>query len=223
MRPFALRFVPVLAALPFSAELHAAASLLVDDAGTTPTAQCQLESWLSHHTGHREATLVPACGLGNTEWSLAISHLSNGQGMPWALGAKRTVVGREGNRLRLAISADAGNDARSGNAGSWSVNVPLSLRLDAAGRVLLHANLGWHAEHGARGVTRGIGIELPLLPRWSLLAESAWDGAGSNAAQFGVRRELGTAGATLDVLGGRRVGDQGERWMTLGLNLPLSR
>lgn len=223
MRLFALRFVPVLAALPLSAELHAAASLLVDDAGTTPAAQCQLESWLSHNTGHREATLVPACGLGNTEWSLGISHLSNGQGMPWTLGAKRTVVGRDGDRLLLAISADTGNDARSGNAGSWSVNVPLSLRPDAAGRVLLHANLGWHAEQGARGMTGGIGMELPLLPHWALLAEGARDAAGSKAAQFGVRRELGAAGATLDVLAGRRFGDEGERWMTLGLNLPLSR
>ncbi|AWH54648.1 hypothetical protein C1924_16410 [Stenotrophomonas sp. ESTM1D_MKCIP4_1] len=223
MRLFALRFIPVLVALPLSADVHAAASLLVDDAGTTPAAECQLESWLSHHTNHRQATLVPACGLGNTEWSLGISRLSHGQGMPWALGAKRTVVGPEGDRLRVAISADAGNDARSGNAANWGVTVPLSLRLDTAGRMLLHANLGWRVERDARYLTSGIGMELPLLPRWSLLAEGARDAAGSHAVQMGGRRELGAAGATLDVLAGRRFGDAGERWLTLGLNLPLSR
>lgn len=220
MRFTYLRLAPLWATLSFSGPLHAAASLLVDDAGTTPEGRCQLESWARHHTDHQELTAVPACTLAGTEWSLGLSHLRGAASTPWALGAKRTLRGKHDERVQVAVSAEAGGDVRHGGARGWALNLPASFALDAAARVVVVANAGYSRTRAEHGMTLGIGSEIRLAPRWSLLAEQWRDAAHHRSSQLGMRRYL-RDDASLDLLAGRAHGTSSASWITVGLNLPL--
>lgn len=222
MRFTFLRLAPLWATLSASGPLHAAASLLVDDAGTTPQGTCQLETWTRQHAGPLELTAVPACTLGGTELSLGLSHLRGEGTAPWALGAKRTLRHWHDERLQLAASIETAGDVRQGGARGWALNLPLSVALDRHATSVVHVNTGWSRSRHERGITVGAGIEIRVAPAWSLLAEQGRDAARQRTSQLGVRRHL-RGDASLDLLGGRGHGAAGASWITVGLNLPLSR
>lgn len=222
MRFTFLRLAPLWATLSASGPLHAAASLLVDDAGTTPEGTCQLEAWTRQHASHLELTAVPACTLAGTELSLGLGHLRGEGALPWALGAKRAVHHWHDERLQLAASIETAGDVRHGGARSWSLNLPLSVALDRQALSTAHFNAGWSRSRHERGITLGAGIEIRLTPAWSLLAEQWRDAARHRTSQLGMRRHL-RGDASLDLLGGRGHGAAGASWITVGLNLPLSR
>lgn len=202
------------AMLPF--DTHAAASLLVDDAGITDAQRCQLESWVRHTDGGPQWTAVPACTLAATEWSLGLTRVSDTSRLRWAVGAKRVLIAADQQRWALALGA-GGGDAGDGN--DWNLNLPLTLGLDAEQRVQLHVNVGLAREAGIRGRTDGIGLHIAFDPRWSLLAEIAHDAARQRGMQLGLRRAL-WRGASLDLLGGRQQQPAGDsHWMTIGLNM----
>ena len=197
-------------------DTHAAASLLVDDASITDAGHCQLESWVRHTDAGPQWTAVPACTLAATEWSLGLTRAPGTSHLPWTAGAKRVLIAPDQQRWALALGAGIG-DAGGGN--DWNLNLPLTLGLDARQRVQLHVNVGLAREAGIRGRTDGIGLQIAVDPRWSLLAEIAHDAAGDRGMQVGLRREL-WPGASLDLLGGRqqqRAGDS--HWMTIGINM----
>ncbi len=221
MRLILLRHVTLWAALPFASSAHAAASLLVDDAGTTPDGQCQLESWVRRHPGQHALTAVPACTFGGTEWSLGLSHLHGGTSTPWAVGAKRTLRGRDGEHLQFAASVGVGGDLRHAGARGWTINLPASVMVDPAGRLVIHFNVGWDQDRVERGMTSGIGSTVRLASHWSLLAEHWRDAAGVRSTQAGLRRHL-RGDASLDLLAGRTHDDASSSWLTVGLNVPLS-
>lgn len=222
MRLVCLRHAPLWAFLVVTAPAHAAGSLLVDDAGTLANGQCQLEGWLRGRAGPRELTAVAACARGGSEGSLGLGHLRGDGSAPWTLGVKRTLGSLRGERVQLAIAATAGGDLRRAGARAWSLNVPLSIALDADGRAQLHLNAGQDRSRTARGLTGGIGTAFQLGPRWSLLAERWRDAGGERSTQFGLRRHL-HGEATLDLLGGRSGGVAAPSWFSVGLNLPLAR
>jgi len=222
MRFTSLRLAPLWATLTVSGPSLAAASLLVDDAGTTPESSCQLESWIRNTTGQSERTAVPACTVAGTEWSFALSHLRGSGDAPWAIGAKRTLRGWHADRIQLAGALQTGGDLRHGGARGWAVNVPLSIAVDRQGDVLIHANTGWVRSRTERGLTFGAGTEIRIAPRWSVLAEQYRDAARQRSSQFGVRRLLRND-ASLDLLVGHQHGAASDSWLTVGLNLPLTR
>lgn len=222
MRFTSLRLAPLWATLTVSGPSLAAASLLVDDAGTTPESSCQLESWIRNTTGHSERTAVPACTVAGTEWSFSLSHLRGSGDTPWAIGAKRTLRGWHADRIQLAGALQTGGDLRHGGARGWAINVPLSIAVDRQGDVLIHANTGWVRSRTERGMTFGAGTEIRIAPRWSVLAEQFRDAARQRSSQLGVRRLLRND-ASLDLLVGYQHGATSDSWLTVGLNLPLTR
>lgn len=212
-------FAPLLlsvAVVPFHS--HAAASLLVDDAGITDANRCQLESWIRHTDDGREVTVVPACTLADTEWSLGLSRLPGEAHLQWEVGAKRVLVEREQRRWGLALSAGVGGNGHRPRSDDWNLNLPLTVALDRHDRVQLHINLGWARDADAQGRTDGIGIEMAVHRQWSLLAESARDATRQRSSQVGVRRVL-WPGASVDLLSGRVHHQPDSRWLTLGFNL----
>jgi hypothetical protein len=222
MRFTFLRLAPLWATLSASSPLHAAASLLVDDAGTTPQGTCQLESWTRHAASHLELTAVPACTLGGTELSLGLGHLRGEGTLPWALGAKRALRHWHGERLQLAASIETAGDVRQAGARSWALNLPLSVALGRQSLSAAHFNAGWSRSRHERGITLGAGIDIRIAASWSLLAEQARDAARHRSSQLGIRRHL-RGEASLDLLAGRADGRTATSWITVGLNLPLSR
>jgi len=222
MRFTFLRLAPLWATLSASSPLHAAASLLVDDAGTTPQGTCQLESWTRHAASHLELTAVPACTLGGTELSLGLSHLRGEGTLPWALGAKRALRHWHDERLQLAASIETAGDVRQAGARSWALNLPLSVALDRQALSAAHFNAGWSRSRHERGITLGAGVDIRIAASWSLLAEQARDAARHRSSQLGIRRHL-RGEASLDLLAGRADGRTATSWITVGLNLPLSR
>lgn len=222
MRFTSLRLAPLWATLAASGASHAAASLLVDDAGTTPDASCQLESWVRSSTGHSERSAVPACTVAGTEWSVALSHLRGRGDSPWTVGAKRTLGGWHADRIQWAGDLQTGGDLRHGGARGWAVNLPLSIAVDRHGDVVIHANTGWMRSRTERGLTLGAATEIRIAPRWSVLAEQHRDAARHRSRQLGVRRLLRND-ASLDLLVGRQAGPASDAWLTVGLNLPLTR
>ena len=221
MRFTLLRLAPLWATLSASPPLHAAASLLVDDAGTTPDGTCQLESWSRQHPHQLELTAVPACTLAGTEVSLGLGHLRGADSTPWALGIKRTVRDWRDGRVQVATSVEATGDVRQGNARSWTLNLPLSIALDRRRTSAAHINAGWGQSRAERGITLGGGLEIRFAPMWSVLAEH-WQGAAQQrGSQAGVRRHL-RGDASLDLLAGRDHQGTAASWITVGINLPLS-
>jgi len=217
-----LRHASLWATLPFSNAACAAASLLVDDAGTTPAGHCQLESWARRHGNHPIVTTTPACTLGGTEWSLGLSHLPGAGSTPWSLGSKRTLRGLDDERVQFAFSAGIGGDMRHAGARGWTLNLPASFVLDVAGRIVLHANVGWDHDRVDRGMTAGIGSAIGFASGWSLLAERWRDAARVHGSQIGVRRHLRDE-ASLDLLAGHAHDASSTSWITVGLNIPLAR
>ena len=221
MRPCFLSVFPLLPGL-LPVHAHAGASLLVDDAGTTPEQQCQLESWYRPPAHGAELTAVGACTAHGNEWSVGASHVGQADSLPWSLGLKRTVFGADHSPLQVAVSVGWSDDLRQATAGAFSLQVPMTVRLPAASRLQLHGMLGWQHRAGGRGMEAGAGAELQASPRWSLLLEQARDGNRTRRSQAGIRYSFPN-GASLDLLAGRNHHDTADRWLTLGLNLPLSR
>ncbi|MGV6494314.1 hypothetical protein ACTUVK_001035 [Stenotrophomonas rhizophila] len=202
--------------LPFTT--HAAASLLVDDAGITDAQQCQLESWVRHTDAGQEWTAVPACTLADTEWSLGLTRAPGEAARHWALGAKHVLVARAPRQWGLALSAGIGGNTYRPRADDWALNLPLTIAPGAQERVQLHLNLGWAKQGAVHGRTDGIGVEIGMTRRWSLLAETAQDAARERGSQLGLRRVL-WPGASVDLLAGHLHRQRDSRWITLGFNL----
>lgn len=202
--------------LPF--DTHAAASLLVDDAGITDAHHCQLESWVRHTRDGQEWTAVPACTVADTEWSLGLTRLPGQPATQWAVGAKRVLVERQQRRWGLAASAGLGGTTHRPRGDDWTLTVPLTVALDAQDRVQLHLNLGWAHHAHVQGRTSGVGLEVALHRHWSLLAESARDADRQLSSQIGLRRVL-WPGASVDLLAGQVHHQRNTQWLTLGFNL----
>lgn len=222
MHPSSFLLLPLLSALALPSSVHAAASLLVDDAGTVADRQCQLETWYRPPRAGAELTAVAACAMHGTEWSIGVSRLQHAGALPWSLGVKRTLLGHDGTRAQLAVSAGWSADFRQRDAQAAEVRLPVSIALTPAGALQLHANVGWHHARSVRGLEHGVGTSLQISPRWSLLLEHARDTARERRTQGGLRRHL-DAGASFDLLAGRNHHDRDDRWLTVGLNVPLSR
>jgi hypothetical protein len=201
--------------------VHAGASLYVDDAGTTPVGQCQVETWTRGYAPGREWSAVPACTRGGIEYSLGVSAYDRPHDLLLTPGIKRTLRDPDGQAWGAAIAVNAAWDATQRHLEGWSITLPVTLAVGTQGQTLLHANFGWTHWRGARGAgVGGLGVEHRLDDRWHLLAELYAGGGDDLDGQLGLRRALGRA-ASLDLLVGRATGPHPGHWLTLGLNMAL--
>lgn len=219
--PLKYPFVLLLAMLPACAfEARAGASLFVDDAAVTPRGRCQVETWARIYFPGREATAVPACNVGGTEFGLGISHYGHPvYGPVFNLGAKH--VFHDLDAHGWGIGASLGTTWNSGHRDweGWNLNVPASFALDPQHRTVVHANVGWNKLRHRKGrPTGGLGVEHVLDDRWTLLAEAYTDHVV--LAEAGVRRQIGE-NASFDVLVGHQGGANAGPWLTLGFNVLL--
>lgn len=194
---------------------RAGASLLVDDAGTTPDGRCQVESWLQLAPGGAaEASAVPACAAGGVEYSLGGSVAATASAhAALAFGLKHTLRDVGDGTPGFAVSIGSAWTSRSGVPGAAVANLIASLPL--AGFGVIHLNAGWSAARGRLPVpTSGVGLEHPQGSHWLVLAEGFVQRGNGPAWQAGLRRMLG-GGVTADLLVGT---DPRGRWLTLGLN-----
>ncbi|HEV2622363.1 MAG TPA: hypothetical protein VGU65_09795 [Frateuria sp.] len=218
LRPFLALGLPLLAT---ARAVHAGASLYVDDAGTTPPGHCQLESWTRSYAPGQEWSAVPACTRGGVEYSLGVSSYDRPHDLLLTPGIKRTLRDPDGQAWGAAISLVAAWDVTQRRLEGWNLTVPVTLAVDAQGRTLLHADLGWSKLRGAAGaLAGGLALEHRLSGQWSVLAELYADGSGEMDRQLGLRRAL-DATASLDLLAGCASGRRPGRWFTLGLNMAL--
>jgi len=200
---------------------HAAASLLVDDAGITPAGHCQLESWIrQHHRNGHEPVVVAACTRAGTEWSFGLGHHGGQSRSDAALGVKRPLPLADASPLQLAVALAFDQDLHDARSHGLSLGLPMSIMLGPGST--LHVEAGLRQQEDARGWTFGTGLEQLLSARWSVLGELARDVHRDTHLQLGLRRQL-WSGSSLDLLHGRALGGDGARWITLGLNLALPR
>ncbi|WP_431634674.1 hypothetical protein ACQVBX_13350 [Dyella sp. KULCS107] len=213
MRRLAGTLVLASALLP-SLAARAGASLLVDDAGTTPDGHCQLESWLRlAPTGAADASAVPACALGGVEYSLGGSVASTATPAELSFGLKHTLRDVGEATPGFAVSVGSAWSGHAGTPGAAVANLIASVPVPGLG--LAHLNAGWSVARGhAPAPTFGTGLEHPLGSHWLLLAEGYVQRGASPAWQAGLRRMLGRS-VTADLLMGT---DPHGRWLTLGLN-----
>lgn len=210
--------------LPLCAfQVHAGASLLVDDAAITPAGHCQVESWARVYSPGQELTAVPACNFHGTEFGLGYSHFTQPQTTHlWNPGVKRLFRDFDTHSWGIGLSAGATWDSGADDWTNWSVNVPASIALDPDRNAVVHANVGWNKAHRRHGsVTTGVGIEVVLDAAWTLLAELHDDHRGTTTSQLGVRRAVGDA-ATFDLLIAQD-GISNSPWLTLGFNVTFPR
>lgn len=218
---------PLAAALLLAAcaqRAHAGASLYVDDAAVTPPGQCQVESWARAYFPSQELTMVPACGMAGTEFSLGFSRFSApGATRLWSPGLKHVFRDAGVEQWGVGISLGASWDARRGRWVAGALNVPASIAFDEDEHLVLHVNLGWGKGEGKTGtVTGGVGAELALDASWHLLAELYGDPHGTAAGEVGLRRAFGE-GVSVDLLIGHEAGLGTGPWLTLGLNVAFAR
>lgn len=189
-------------------------SYLVDDAAITPASHCQLESWMQFSTAARTATTVPACSWGAVEFSTQLTggvHAGSGSVAP---GVKWQVA----NGTRISTALDAGVTVQGGRVRGATVYAASTLQLDGAGRWLFNVNLG--ATHQRGEPTRRIlggGIEFAASASATLLAEVLDTAGAGRTLQAGVRLPFG--GNSIDLVVGRALGQQTDRWINMGLNL----
>lgn len=137
--PFAL----LLAMLPaYAFEACAGASLFVDDAAVTPRGRCQVETWVRTDFPGHEATVVPACNVGGTEFGVGISHYGHpAYGPVFNLGAKHVFHGFDAHGWGIGVSLGTAWNSEHRNREGWNLNVPVSFALDPQHRTVVHANV----------------------------------------------------------------------------------
>lgn len=217
MRRLARAFV-LACVLLSPAAARAGASLLVDDAGTTPDGHCQLESWLRLAPAGAVANAVPACTVGGMEYSAGASVAATvAAPAELAFGLKHTLrdVGDETPGLAISIGSAWSRRAAAPAAADATLIASLIASLPLPGVGVVHLNAGWSAARRRRPApTYGAGMEHALGAHWLLLAEGYAQRGIGPTWQAGLRRMLGR-GVTADLLAGT---DRHGRWLTLGLN-----
>lgn len=197
-------------------------SFVVDDATITPDGHCQLESWIRAIDGGRaEGSSVPACSLGDVEWSTSIDRLA-GKGSPtttYGAGAKWVAgdLDKDGRAWGIAASALRTDGALASEA----VYVPMSFQTHASAPRpwIVHLNAGMRRTAGTGWhPIAGIGVETSLDAGWGLLAEFFDAIDAEQTVQIGARWSV-TPNTDVDIVAGRTHDAVSERWLTLGLNL----
>lgn len=187
-----------------------AAAMEVDDATVIAPHSCQVEGTLYFHRHGTNKVLSPACNVGEN-LELQASGAWNRDGgqfsRDWQLQGKTVLRPLETNGYGVALMASANRHAEAGERDmSYLVKVPLTFSL-ADDAVLLHLNAGVMHDKGEQGTRMvwGVGNEIALNDRFSLIGEVFGQNKGKSGFQAGVRTRLMPEKLEMDVTYGNKL------------------
>lgn len=227
------RSAPLLLALlgtAMTAPAWSARPFVTDDARLTTAGSCQLESWTRIYRNSTELWALPACNpTGNLELTVGggTAKLSgSGDGGRWTddyvFQAKTLFKPLDTNGWGAGIAVGTIRHPQINPGpnllGNTYVYLPLSMSF-ADDRVVVHVNAGWLRDKATQQSqsTWGLGSELNVIPRWTLVAETF----GNTSARFwqaGARYNLIPGLFQLDATTGSEIGGQRDAsWISFGL------
>jgi hypothetical protein len=201
-----------------------AQQVAVDDAGITEPGACQLEAWV----GRLGGWVLPACTpFSRTELTLGVGYVDEPHGdyahrRTEVFGeAKVNLIPDDLGTVGVSVVAGAGWGFEAGLPfeGAYAY-FPATYTLPTE-RALVHANLGWAYETGARQhvALYGLRADLALHDRVTVLAEAFGVGTAVGA-QGGLRVSVLPDLLALDATYGATLrGDAPDLGFTLGLSL----
>jgi hypothetical protein len=221
--------VALLAMLCAAPAVWAARPFVTDDARLTTAHSCQLESWARFYGSSHELWALPACNpTGNLELTLGVGVAKNhGSSSGWTddyvLQAKTLFKPLETNGWGIggAIGVIQHPEIKPGPnlLGNQYAYLPLSLSF-ADDLVIVHANAGWLHDKatGKHQATWGLGTELNLDSRWTLIGESFGNSVDTPFWQAGVRYSVIPGLLQLDGTAGRQYKHSTDnRWLSFGV------
>lgn len=211
---------------------HAARPMNTDDARIVDAKACQVESWIHRPKGHTDFWALPACNFsGNLELTMggALTDRDGGTHTSAQLLQGKTLFKPlQPNGWAVGLAAGMQRDLRTGtrNRHDLYAYVPASFSW-YDDRVVLHTNTGWLREQGQHRrrhrFTWGLGAEIQLNSQTWLIAETYGEGSDKPLVQLGLRHWLVPDRVQIDATYGNRVGNRigedSQRWFSLGLRL----
>lgn len=228
MRKTATVLIALLATL-LAAPAWSARPFVTDDARLTTAGSCQLESWTRSYRNSTELWALPACNpTGKLEFTVgggtAKVKDSTGWTDDYVFQAKTLFreLTPDGWGVGFAVGTIRHPKINPGPnlLGNTYVYLPLSMSF-AQDRVVIHLNAGWLRDKATRAsqATWGVGSELNLNPRWTMIAES-FGNTDNRFWQAGARYNLIPGLFQLDTTTGSQFGgDRDARWISFGLRL----
>lgn len=211
-----LSVVPAWAARPF----------VTDDARLTTAGSCQLESWVRAYRHSTELWALPACNpTGNLEFTFGggYARTDSADSNDYVLQLKTLMRPLRTNDwgIGLAIGTIRHPQVNPGPnlLGNTYAYIPLSVSF-ADDRLVVHANLGWLRDKATQRdqLSWGLGSEINLSERWTLVAEGFGTDAGTSYWQAGARLHLQPGRWQLDSTVGRQTGGSTDtQWLSFGL------
>lgn len=203
----------------------AARPLVTDDAPVLDPGQCQLETWIQHDPRHTHYWIVPACHVAD-DWEVGagaarLHGRGGGDGANLAvLQAKTVLAGHRDGGWRLGMAIANEFEPARGLAGTWSLNLPLTVELQGD-RLQWHTNFGWRRERqGQPAATWAMALEAAIGERAALTVEAFGIRGGGAWRQLGARYTLLPGRADLDIAWGEKAGSGSrERYYAAGLTV----
>lgn len=210
-----------------TAPAWAARPFVTDDARLTTAGSCQLESWARVYPHSTELWALPACNpWENLELTVGggLAHTDNQASTnDYVLQAKTLFrpLQTDGWGIGLAVGTIRHPQVNPGPnlLGNTYAYVPFSASF-AGDLLVVHANLGWLRDKATHRnqVTWGLGTELNMNPRWTLVGEAFGTDAGGSWWQAGARYHLVPGLWQLDSTVGRQFGGPSDvQWLSFGL------
>ena len=218
----------LLAAMLASSAAHAARPFVTDDARLTTAGSCQLEAWTRQYRGSQEYWALPACNpTGNLELTLGGGAASLAGSSSWTddyvMQAKTLFRPLETNSWGVGLAVGTLRHPKVNPGpnllGNVYVYAPLSLSF-ANDLLIIHMNGGWlHDKATARQQgTWGLGTELNLDRRWTLITESYGNTVDTPYWQAGFRYNVIPGLFQIDTTLGRQYGSNRDtRWLSFGI------
>ncbi len=229
------KLVALLLALGYAHSGWAARPFVTDDARLTTAHSCQLESWTRIYRNSHELWALPACNpTGNLELTLGGGIAKDDGGTSRAtndfvMQAKTLFKPLETNGwgIGAAIGAIRHPEISPGPnlLGNQYAYVPLSMSF-ADDLLIVHVNAGWLHDKatGKHQSTWGIGTELNLNNRWTLIGESFGNSVDNPFWQTGVRYSLIPGLLQIDSTIGQQLQHATEhRWLSFGVRYTPAR
>ncbi len=220
-------FVLMLLAGTLANGVWAARPFVTDDARLTTAHSCQLETWARLYRNSHELWALPACNpTGNLEFTFgggAAKTDGAASTDDYVFQAKTLFKPLETNGWGIGAAAGVIQHPKVNPGpnllGNQYAYVPLSLSF-ADDLLIVHANAGWLHDRATRRnqTTWGLGAELNLDSRWTLIAESFGNSADTPYWQSGVRYSVLPGLLQLDTTVGRQFnGSTENRWLSFGV------
>ncbi len=207
---------------------RAARPFVTDDARLTTAGSCQLEAWTRQYRSSHEFWALPACNpTGNLELTAGagVASLQGASGWSddYALQAKTLFRPLETNGwgIGLAVGTIRHPKVNPGPnlLGNVYAYVPLSASF-ADDLLIVHMNAGWlrdKATAKSQG-TWGLGTEINLSPKWTLVSESYGNTVDTPYWQAGLRHSVIPGLFQVDATLGRQYGSNRDaRWLSFGI------